>query len=570
LFGPLREKAMDETLVLPEQMPVSIRRLLLARISIVTFLLGMTILGELKGMSLLPGSSLVFPYTMIGITYGLSLVYLLLFSFLKRLKTNVSLQVAGDVVIITFMVYFTGGVDSIYSIFYALVIIYAVLFLGRRGGVVIASACSVIYGGLLDLEYYGLIHPPHSLIHDYAALSGYVFSRMITHILSFYLTAFLASFVVEREKMTRSLLAEKEDAFDQLDVLHKSIVESVNVGILTINTAGKIKSFNRAAQEITDYALADVEDVDASRIFPLRADLPAKRDSKQGPSANRFEMDFLTKKNRKVIIGCSLSSLMNNRGERVGDIVIFQDITAIKKMEESYEKGRRMAFIGEMAAHLAHEMRNPLASISGSIQVLSRDLHLPESDERLMRIILRGKEQLENFMKDFLLLARPRLSMPETVDTKEIIEEVLDALQCTPDFHEGIEIRKSLEQNATLFANRTEIRHVLWNLLLNALQSIPGEGILAIETRIVEENGKTPLLQILISDTGYGIEETHLPHIFEPFYTTKDHGTGLGLAIVNRIVESQGGGIELDSTVGMGTRCLVSMPLKVDEKSGSC
>lgn len=245
--------------------------------------------------------------------------------------------------------------------------------------------------------------------------------------------------------------------------------------------------------------------------------------------------------------------------------MIFQDITSIKKMEESYEKSRRMAFIGEMAARLAHEMRNPLASISGSIQVLSRDLHLPDSDQKLMRIILRGKEQLENFMKDFLLLARPRLGKPETIDTQEMIEDVLDALQCVPDFHDGIQISKSLEPNANIFANRTEIRHILWNLLLNALQSMPGQGLLSITTRIVEGKGLPPSLQILVSDTGCGIEETYLPQIFEPFFTTKDRGTGLGLAIVNRIVESCDGSIELVSAAGKGTRCIVTLSTRSNE-----
>ena len=557
---------MDEYLLQKENLTARIRWLMLARVAIITFLLGMAAFSEFQGMALFPERSLSFYYVIIVTVYGLSFFYLFFLYLSKNIQINAYIQAICDVALITYLVYVTGGTLSIYSVFYNLVIIYSVLFLGRGGAIIIASVCSIFYGALLDLEYYGLINPPYETISDYPLQAGYVFSRIFTHILSFYMTAFLASFVVKQERKARALLAEKESAFEQLDLLHRSIVESANLGILTINLSGKIKSFNKAAQEITDYAFADVEGKSLSEILPIYADMQAKRDAFQTPAENRFEVVFQTKKDRKAILGCSVSPLKNNKGEIIGDILIFQDLTSIKKMEEIYEKSRRMALIGEMAARLAHEIRNPLASISGSIQVLSRSLYLPHSDERLMRIILRGKEQLESFMKDFLLLARPTPGSPEMIDSREIMEEVLDALQYGQDWHEGIEIRKSLEENVFIYANRSEIRQVIWNLLLNALQSMPVKGALTVKTEKKSFADYPDGLEILVSDTGCGIEEKELEKVFEPFYTTKEQGTGLGLAIVNRVVESIKGKIKISSEMGRGTACLLYLPALADNR----
>jgi len=552
---------MDNYRLELENPDAKIRWLMLGRVAIITFLLGIVAFSELKEMEFIPERSLSFYYEIIVATYGLSFCYLFLFSFVKNIKLNVYIQAAWDVVLVTYMVYVTGGTNSIYSVFYNLIIIYAVLFLGRSGGLILASACSIVYGTLLDFEYYRVIDPLYPAPGVDSSLAGYVFSRIFTHILSFYLIAFLASFVVEQEKKLRSLLAEKEDAFEQLDMLHRSIVESVGLGILTINPAGRIKSFNRAAQEITDYAFTDVEGKHITKILPIGAELLAKGELTPAPAEKRFEVVFQTIKNRQVILGCSLSSLKNGKGEKIGNIMIFQDLTSIKKMEENYEKSRRMALIGEMAAHLAHEIRNPLASISGSIQVLSRDLQLSDSDERLLRIILRGKEQLESFLRDFLILSRPTPGRPALVDTGEIITDVLEAMQYVPDWHDGVQFKKNLAKDALVYANRTDIRQVIWNLLLNALQAMPGPGILQIDTRRVGGNNLPTSLEIVVSDTGCGIEAKDLGNIFEPFYTTKEHGTGLGLAIVSRILEYNKGKIEIISKVGQGTRCCVLLPL---------
>ena len=548
-----------------EKTVLRLRYLMLLRVAFVTFLLGIATFLEIKGEDLLPEISLLSLYLVIITSYILSLFYFFLLNLTKNIKITLYIQAICDVLMITGLVYATGGISSVYAVFYTLVIIYSVLFLERRGGLIIASACSICYGLLLDLEYYKILTPLYAIVsQDNPFTAGYVFSRIIIYILSFYLIAFLAIFVVEQEKKTRTLLQEKETAFDQLDLLHRSIIESVDTGILTINLRGQIKSFNRAAEEITGYSFAEVEDKNIVDLFPEYGDLLENIHTGGYPYSqqSRVEMYIESHEKKPLTLGCSVSFLNDGTEKRIGDILVFQDLTAIKKMELILEKNRRLAFIGEMAAGLAHEMRNPLASISGSIQVLHKSLPLNETDERLMQIILRGKDQLESFMRDFLLLSRPTPGIPEMIKITDIIEDILESIRYLPDWRDDIQVIKSLQDHLPFIrANKTEIRQLIWNVLMNAIQSMPNGGRVTIETgKDTTDISAGQFLEIKISDNGQGIMENDLGKIFEPFYTTREKGTGLGLAIVNRIVEGHAGKIKVDSRSGEGTTFMIWLP----------
>ena len=553
-----------------EKTVLRLRYLMLLRVAFVTFLLGIATFLEIKGEDLLPEISLLSLYLVIITSYILSLFYFFLLNLTKNIKITLYIQAICDVLMITGLVYATGGISSVYAVFYTLVIIYSVLFLERRGGLIIASACSICYGLLLDLEYYKILTPLYAIVsQDNPFTAGYVFSRIIIYILSFYLIAFLAIFVVEQEKKTRTLLQEKETAFDQLDLLHRSIIESVDTGILTINLRGQIKSFNRAAEEITGYSFAEVEDKNIVDLFPEYGDLLENIHTGGYPYSqqSRVEMYIESHEKKPLTLGCSVSFLNDGTEKRIGDILVFQDLTAIKKMELILEKNRRLAFIGEMAAGLAHEMRNPLASISGSIQVLHKSLPLNETDERLMQIILRGKDQLESFMRDFLLLSRPTLGMPEMIKITDVIEDILESMRYLPDWRDDIQVIKSLQDHLPFIrANKTEIRQLIWNVLMNAIQSMPNGGRVTIETgKDTPDIFAGQFLEIKISDNGQGIMENDLGKIFEPFYTTREKGTGLGLAIVNRIVEGHAGKIKVDSRSGEGTTFTIWLPCLQEE-----
>jgi len=539
-----------------------LRRLMFFRVVIVTFLLGVTAFIQIKGTESLTAASLSWTYVVIIATYLLSFLYLVLLKTIKIIEVNVYVQVICDVTLITVLVYVTGGIESVYSVLYPLVIIYSALFVERRGGVITASASGILYGLLLDLEYYGVIEPIYGdpLGHGYSA--GYVLSRIFIHLVSFYIVALLISFVVAQEKKARSLLAEKESEFYQLDLLHRSIIESVSTGIITIDLDGHVKSFNRAAEEITGLVFSEVRDKKIDAVFP---GFPLGLHRMEGGKGedrliNRHEIVIPGREDRDMILGFSISSLVDSKERKLGNIVIFQDLTAHKEMEREVEQNKRLALIGEMAAGLAHELRNPLASLYGSIQMLNKNLKLDDTNDRLMRIVLRGRDQLENLVKNFILLARPSLGDREQINIPDVIDDVLESLRYAPDWHERIKVEKDACQGASTYGNKTEVRQTLWNLVLNAVQSMPDGGKLKIQTSLVSPDNGRKYVEIRITDTGYGIETDESGKVFEPFYTTKEAGAGLGLAIVNRIVESHGGKIKIESELNRGTSCTVLLP----------
>ncbi|MCE5262758.1 MAG: PAS domain S-box protein [Deltaproteobacteria bacterium] len=546
-----------------EGMTPRLRWLMLSRVAIVTFLLGIATFVEVKGMETLSTISVSILFNTILVTYILSIGYLFLLKQVRNLEWNIYIQSLCDVVLVTGMVYATGGIQSIYSTFYPLVIIYSVLFLGRRGGLIIASVASLFYGLFADLEYYGVIYPISSIpIETHLPDAAYFFMRMITHIVSFYFIAFVSSFVVEQEKKARTLLAEKQSAFEQLDLLHRSIIESVDTGILTVNLEGRIKSLNRAAAEITGLSFRKVENLPISDVFPNFPPLPQEEYTvrPRQTARTRFEATFHTGEGRDLSLGGSLSPLRDAQGLIIGSIVVFQDLTEINEMRESLEKSQRLAFIGEMAAGLAHEIRNPLASMSGSIQMLNQDLSHTETQRKLMQIILRGKDQLESFLRDFLMLARPTPGSREEIDLRELIMDILDSLHFVPDWHEPVQTDLQVDDGILpICANRAEARQVLWNVILNALQAMPDGGRLAVEAH-GRWHGERDGVEIRIHDTGMGIDVGRLTKIFEPFYTTRDTGTGLGLAVVSRIMEGYRGRIVIHSEVGRGTVCTLWFP----------
>lgn len=541
-----------------------LRLLIIFRVIIISLFLGMTIFIAIKSPGFPVSQSVLYLLSfIIALTYMFSVVYSLMLKFLDNLRVNIYLQLTVDVILITLLVYLTGGVSSNYSVIYTLIIIYSVIFLGRKGGFIVASAASIAYGLLLDLEFYKLLPSISSLERDYNLSVGDVFVRILVHIISFYVLAFVSSIVVEQERKTRSLLEEKESEFDQLDLLFRSIIESVDAGVMTINLQGTIKTFNRAAEEITGFLLAEVENRRVADAFPEFVQFFAMEKINE-QIRNRMEVIVTGKKGKKINLGCSISPLKDKNDKQIGNILIFQDLSEIKLMEENLEKSKKLALIGEMAAGLAHEMRNPLASITGSIELLKQGLNLNGTDKRLMQIILRGKNQLESFVRDFLLLARPIPTSRELVDLNEVAEEVLENIKLNDDWTSAIKIVKVFSRKAKSLANKEEVRQVIHNLAINAVQAMREGGILSVEIKNQKLNDQEDYVEIKVKDTGCGIEGKDLNNIFEPFFTNKEKGTGLGLAIVSRFVDGYNGRIKVESIINEGTTFIVWLPRKKD------
>ncbi|HPB70432.1 MAG TPA: ATP-binding protein [Syntrophales bacterium] len=549
--------AVDERLV------QRVRWLMFWRLFIVTFLLGFVALIDVRDTTFLPYISRTFLYAIIILTYLLTIGFILLLKLTRAPILNVYVQSMADVLLITSLVYITGGIRSVHAAFYPLVIIYSVLFLMRRGGLITASVCSLLYGLLLVSEHFGFIVPlSPSAYADHAFTAGYVFTRILIYSASFFIIVFLASFVVEQERKAQTLLAETESAFNQLDILHQSIIDSVDAGILTMDVNGLVKSFNRGAERITGFVAREVVNRPLGHLFPDFVDVLARHsDPDSGASERRPQFSFVSKEGGTLLIGCSVSTLNDPGGQRIGDILIFQDLTDVRAMQLAVEENKRLALVGEMAAGLAHEIRNPLASITGCIQVLKRDLALKDEDEKLMQIILRGKEQLEGFLKDFLLLSRAPAVRRDRIALDVLIRDVVESVRFLPDWHDRIRLSLKVASGDAFEASATEIRQVIWNLILNAVQAMPEGGELRIEiVRHPLESKEKSYLELIVADEGEGIEEQLHNRIFTPFYTTKARGTGLGLAIVQRVVMAHGGRIEVKSRPRQGTAFHIFLP----------
>jgi len=539
--------------------------LIISRVVITTFFLGMTIFMDIRRQSFpILQTTINFFYFIAAAVYLFSVIYILLFKFGEKIKNNLYIQITVDIIVTTILIFMFGNTQIDYSLFYTLIIIYSVIFIGRKGGMIVASVTSIFYGLILDLEFYKLIPSMSFIKYEYEINAADTLTNVMVHIVSFYVLAFLVSFAVEQEKKAIVLLKEKESAFNQLDLLFHSIIESVDTGVMTIDLNRRIKTFNRAAEEITGFKFAVIKNDLLENIIPEFMPLFEKKELPES-LRNRMDVKIKAGMGNNIHLGCSISSLssLKDRDEKkIGHIIIFQDLTEIKQMEEKLEKSRKLALIGEMAAGLAHEMRNPLAAISGSIELLLKGLEFKGTNRRLMGIILRGTDQLENLVRDFLSLARPVPALRELVDINEVFEEVLEHIKVSKSWTDKIKVIKVFSDEVRAYANKEQVRQIINNLVLNAVQAMEEGGVLSFETKLDELYENKQYAQIKVSDTGCGIKETDLNKIFDTFFTNKEKGIGLGLPIVNHIVEGYNGKIKIESVVNKGTICYVWLPIE--------
>jgi len=553
-------------LIEKDQVERNTRWIVFSRIAVVSYFLGVTVFIQFRALRQLPEEYLWTSYFLISAIYIFSVLCLVLPRTTRYVRVNIAIQSVFDVIFVTGIVLVTGGIDSVYSVLYSLVIIYSTLLMGRKGGLSIAALSSLCYVVLINFDISATFEflYEEGIVPRGELTRSYIITRAITHVVSFFLMALLTSFVVEQERKTKRLLAEKATAFDRLDLLHRSIIESVDTGILTVNLEGHIRSFNRAAEEISGFTFNEVGNRNIEEIFPgvsaiispLEPPIVSEEKKRQ---RRRFELVIRKKSGQSMILGISESALFE-RGVKIGSILIFQDLTSFKEMEREGEKNKQLAFIGQMAAGLAHELRTPLQSISGSIQILRRDLKLESTDERLMQVILRAKDQMESLVRNFLLMARSNLGKRSETDIGRLVEDVIESLTYGAEWNPQVEVRKSLGQGLRVMGDPSEIRQVLWNLMINAMQAMPEGGTLSVTACPDRIDGEAPSVRIEIGDTGSGIDPAHLEKIWEPFYTTKERGSGLGLAIVRRIVESHGGRVAVQSDAREGTRFSIGLP----------
>jgi two-component system sensor histidine kinase PilS (NtrC family) len=538
-----------------------IKWLMVSRVVLVTFLLGTLIFFQHEYK--------IYPFPTVYLYYFVLSVYVLtgIYGYLLQKFHNLSflayLQISGDILLITFLVYFTGGIDSGFSPLYHLTIISASIILYRRGGYLSASLSSILYGGMLDMQYYNILGLVRSL--NYTAMQ--VLYLVFINILSFYTIAFLSGYLSDRLRKTRQELLAKSMDYEDLRTMQDHILKSVRSGILTMDLEGQMTSCNPAAEYITGYSYAELKtrwhDIFWNSIKGLfgHAD-----DLKERPY--RFDGQIVKKDGGIVILGISASLLRDDKNAVRGIILVFQDITKLVEMEEKVRRQEQLAMVGSLAAGIAHEIRNPLASLSGSIQVLQGELDLKGDEKHLMDIVVRETDRLNTIITDFLEYARPQTPQAEQILLSSILDETITLLKNSRDFREGIAISVDVDPHVVIKGDAQRMRQVFWNLLINACQAMPDGGEITVSALPLSHGEDDAVwCEIIIQDTGCGIAHEYLDKIFDPFFTTKTSGTGLGLAIVGRIIEDHGGIIDVESETGKGTKFRIRLPVQEEAVS---
>ena len=541
------------------------------RAVVVTLLLGATAVFQIKESQVLLHGSPLYLYFLIGFTYALTLIYAFLLRHIKRLRAFAYGQILGDVFFVTLLIYFTGGISSIFSWVYLLAIFSAGTILYRRGGLLVASASSILYGALLDLEYYQFLLPIGGRQFYPVQPQGlYVLYLMTVNMMAFFLVAILSSFLAEQLRRKEEELKKRIIDYRRLERLYKHIVQNVVSGLITVDETGRITSFNRMAEEITGRKFEEVYQEEIDSLFPGLTAWSQSAEGNPGEGWNRFrlprwETRFPRKDGTSLILGFSISPLKDSSDREMGNIFIFQDLTRLREMEEHLKRSERLASVGKMAAGIAHEIRNPLASISGSIEILKDDLGNSPQNQQLMGIILREVNRLNSLIADFLLFARPISPGKEKIHLNRLIEEILQMFTRSPDFNPQIRMETQFEDDLHIQGDPHQIRQVFWNLFINAAQAMPEGGTLRVELR--RNSSSAPLSEgrpcgeVAVTDSGTGIGEEEMRKIFDPFFTTKERGTGLGLSIVHSVVETCGGKITVQSQVGQGSTFRILFPI---------
>lgn len=501
-----------------------------------------------------------FPF--LTIIVGLTIIYSLAHRFSRWTLLQTRLQFAIDICLVTWLIWTSDVVHTPYTALYIVIIAVSSLFLGPRDAVVTSVGCAAAFTGCAIAAIFGFGNHPASAALD-ISLAQTVQTVGLFDI-AFLVVGLLSAQLAARQYRSDVQLIAATQSLANLRALHERIVESIRSGVVTTDLQGRIYTFNSAAEEITGYKERDVRGNDASIFFGeieehIEVSVAA---TSLGEASPRFEADCLTAEGLRLRLGFSLSPLFSEQGETTGTVITFQDLTQIRALEETSRRQDRLAAIGRMAASIAHEIRNPLAAMRGSIQMLRSEMGPESAQTELMGIILRESDRLNRIISDFLNYARPRSVVHTTVDIGELLSETFTLLRHSPEVqhHQTIE-EAIIERPIFADADAEQMRQVFWNLARNALQAMPEGGNLRAELKKNSHNR----LRITFSDTGRGMSPDQVEHLFEPFSSTTG-GTGLGLSIVYQIIRDHGGTINVRSREGRGTTIAIELP-RSEERS---
>lgn len=494
---------------------------------------------------------------LIGATYLFSLSCLLALrhAAARQVRTLAYLQIVWDLILVTVLILVSGGATSHYAFLYFLSIISASTLLARSQAYYTASLCVILYGAILDFQYYGKLAPlglSPSPAQQWGP--GYLLYLIFLHSAAFFVTAFLAGHLSERARLSENALQEKAIDYEELERLNSCIVSTIESGLLTINSAGRIRVFNNFAENLTGVSQQQAYDRPLADVLPGLATLQSDPlESRQG------EFQHKGTNGKELLLSFKSVPLLDKDGQAVGAILDLHDLTEMRRMAAELKRADRLAAVGELSARMAHEIRNPLAAISGSVQLVALRPWVDEKDQRLFSIILRETDRLDGLLRDFLFYAKPNQPAKVPLNLRRVISDLCSLLATDPRL-EGVEIDNQLPEDLVIQFDKDQCTQVFWNLLMNAAEAISGDGRICIDGTRVKGDGGRKELRISVRDNGSGMSPDDVKRVFEPFFTTKKGGTGLGLATVYRIVETNGGRMSISSALGKGTTILLHLP----------
>ncbi len=481
-------------------------------------------------------------YLLLFVGYAPSMLYLFL---LSRVAKSLGVHrffayalLTLDVLSVVFLILLTGGIESWFSFLLILVTIASSIVLGPKAGYVFATMASILYGLAIDVQYYRIIHVG---FNPDLEEKDFLYNIFI-NISGLYLTAYLMGYLVSRLEKTSESLQKRDVDLKELSRFHLEVIENIPSGLFSLDTSGRIVLFNSAAERITGMRRDEAISRYSNDVFPFLS-VP--------PTTGRHEGEIV--RNGEVRhIGLSISVNTSSSGEVLGYIGTFQDLTDIIKMEREMKRTEKLAAIGELSASIAHELRNPLASMKGSFEMLKENSLPEETKRRLMDIAMTEMDRLNAIVTDFLIYCNPKPPEMRRFNFSSVVTEVSEMLR---NITEKITVVDRIEDDVRILADEQKIRQLLWNLSMNAVEALPEGGRVEISLRT---EGDSVMLKV--SDNGSGISREHVDKVFYPFFSTKKGGTGLGLSIVYRIVEEHHGNISVVSERGRSTEFTVVLP----------
>ncbi len=502
------------------------------RIIVVTFLLAIELAIIRLTATAVPERAFI---SVIALWYTISLFYVLLLPLWREQSTQARLQVVTDLVFANAVIYLTGGIDTSFNFLNPLIIIMASILLSRTWAFLSALLSFILFGAILELSYFDLIRSYSTSRTDPRFLQLVIFINLIAYLA----VAYLASKMAARLRQVHVELQDKSGALENLQALHKNVIDSMSGGLITTDLEGHITMLNPAGERLLESSAAAVFGKPVAQFFLDR--LPAI-----GPHFVRSEVRCLTPSGLEKIFGITASELTVPERGLTGYVYGFADLTEIRRLEREVRMRDRLAAIGRMAGGIAHEIRNPLTSIAGSVQVLAAISDLNADQKALVDIVLRESDRLNAIITDFLLYAREKSYKMAAIDLVPLLDDTLAARERNPS--ERVEIvRRFAAESAWALADRDRIKQVFAILADHAVRAMPDGGQLAVSLTPAPDHW-----HIGFADTGQGLTPQQVEKVFEPFQPELNGGTGLGLAIVYQTLQAHDARVSVRSAVGEG------------------